>query len=178
MASRARRSVHSWRQRGLGLPETLIAFTLMMVALTGLLAAHQQAKLLQRDASQRLQAILALRELSLRWQLNTTASSSYRSAIAAGLSLSGNADGVGSRSTGADFRCTHEACAPAARAQADVAWVAAALKGLARGQWQIQPCREWLADCLWLGWGSSASGCDGQRAPLRYERCVQWLLPP
>ena len=40
-----------WQQRGLGLPETLIAFTLMMVALTGLLSAHQQAKLLQRDAS-------------------------------------------------------------------------------------------------------------------------------
>lgn len=175
MAYHAQYAVHGGSQRGLGLPETLIAFTLLMVALTGLLAAHQQAKLLQRDASQRLQAIVALRELSLRWQLNSTAGASYRSAIAAGLSHSSPTNGT---QTAADFRCTHEACSATARAQADVAWVAAALAGLTRGQWRIQPCREWLADCLWLGWGSQASDCDGQRRPLRAERCLQWLLPP
>lgn len=157
----------TWRQRGLGLPETLIAFTLMLVALTGLLAAHQQAKLLQRDASQRLQIILALRELSLRWQLNISAASHYRATIAQGLSRTGN-----------DFRCAQDRCSTSARAQADVAWVAASLKGLARAQWQIHPCQDWLADCLWLGWGGAADACDGQHPPLRFERCVQWLLPP
>lgn len=154
-------------QRGLGLPETLIAFTLLLVALTGLLAAHQQAKLLQRDASQRLQAILALRELSQRWQLNASAAASYRAGLAQNLQSAGN-----------NFSCAQISCPATARAQADVAWVAAALKGLTHAQWQIQPCREWLADCLWLGWGSAASSCDGQRAALRFERCLQWLLPP
>ncbi|MEO6698500.1 MAG: hypothetical protein ABIR53_03010, partial [Paraperlucidibaca sp.] len=163
----SRQPLCAWRQRGLGLPETLIAFTLMLVALTGLLAAHQQAKLLQRDASQRLEAILALRELSQRWQLNTSAASSYRAGIAQGLVSAGN-----------DFRCSQDSCTAAARAQADVAWVAASLQGLTRAQWQIQPCRDWLADCLWLGWGSAANDCDGQHAPLRFERCLQWLLPP
>ena len=157
----------TWQQRGLGLAETLIAFTLMMVALTGLLSAHQQAKLLQRDASQRLQAVLALRELSLRWQLNSPAAVSYRASIAQGLTNAGN-----------DFRCTQDACSASARAQADIAWVASALKGLSRVQWQIHPCREWLADCLWLGWGSAANSCNGQHTPLRFERCLQWLLPP
>ena len=156
-----------WQQRGLGLPETLIAFTLMMVALTGLLSAHQQAKLLQRDASQRLQAVMALRELSLRWQLNSPAAASYRAGIAQGLSNAGN-----------DFRCTQDSCSMSARAQADIAWVASALKDLTRAQWQIQPCRAWLAACLWLGWGSAASSCNGTRMPLRFERCLQWLLPP
>lgn len=160
-------AMRDWQQRGLGLPETLIAFTLMMVALTGLLSAHQQAKLLQRDASQRLQAVMALRELSLRWQLNSSAAENYRAGIAQGLSNAGN-----------DFRCTQAACSISARAQADIAWVASALKGLTRAQWQIHPCREWLADCLWLGWGNTASSCNGQRTPLRFERCLQWLLPP
>lgn len=156
-----------WQQRGLGLPETLIAFTLMMVALTGLLSAHQQAKLLQRDASQRVQAVMALRELSLRWQLNTAAQASYRRHLANDLTAAAS-----------DFRCTQEACLSTARAEADIAWVAAALRTLAHAQWRILPCRDWQADCVWLGWGSQADSCDGQRAPLRFERCLQWLLPP
>lgn len=164
MASR-RYPARRWQQRGLGLPETLIAFTLMLVALTGLLAAHQQAKLIQRDASQRLQAIVALRELSLRWQLNGASANHYRAAIAQGLAAAGD-----------DFRCTQATCSAATRAQADVAWVAAMLKGLSRAQWRIHPCREWLADCLWLGWGRTT--CNGQRTPRRTERCMQWLLPP
>lgn len=153
-------------QRGLGLPETLIAFTLMLVALTGLLAAHQQAKLLQRDASQRLHAIVVLRELSLRWQLNNAAAATYRSALGQGLSIRG------------DFRCSIDACAPEARAQADIMWLAASLSNLARAQWRIRPCQSWLADCLWLGWGSAADACDGQQLPRRSQRCLQWLLPP
>lgn len=139
--------------RGLGLPEALVAMALLGVALGGLLAAQWQARDLQQDALARRQAGWLLTELGQRMALNTAAREHYVALLRQGLPPASAPDA-----------CTREACAPAARAQADVAFVATeARRVLMRPDWRLEACLDSPGQCLLLAWAGTvpSSGPDG-----------------
>jgi len=160
--------------RGMGLPEALIALALLGVALNGLLAAHWQARQLQRSAASRQHAVMALQDFAVRWRLNPEGDASYRNALAQPLPAQPAVDA-----------CQSQACTPTARAQADVSALALQLQqGLTHSQWRFEPCTDAQASCLLVAWaGTEASagpegGCldaSAQRRPG--AQCTRLVLP-
>ncbi len=160
--------------RGMGLPEALIALALLSVALNGLLAAHWQARQLQRSAASRQHAVMALQDFAVRWRLNPSGDASYRNALAQPLPDKPAVDA-----------CQWQVCTPAARAQADVSALALQLQqGLTHPQWRFEPCTDALANCLLVAWaGTEASaGPEGACLDASAQRrpgaqCTRLVLP-
>lgn len=167
-------SARTVSNRGIGLPETLIALALLGVALHGLLAAHWHARQLQHAAASRQHVLMALQDFAVRWRLNPSGDATYRHALMQALPASAPVDA-----------CQWQACTPAARAQADISALAIQLQQeLTRPQWHVEPCQDALADCLLVAWsgteastGSEQSCLDssGQRRPG--AQCTRLVLP-
>lgn len=138
-------SQSSNQQCGLGLPEILVAVTILAIALSGLLAAHWQARLIQSEALQRRHALLLVTDFSTRLRLNSTARTDYLSHLSRTLPASQTADA-----------CAINACAPSARARADITHFANELtRLLPQPSWQQAPCRDSAGSCLLITWAGA-----------------------
>lgn len=159
---------------GFSLVESLLALTLLMTAMTGLMQAQAGALISSRIALQQQEAALLLRDLLGRWQLNRDAASTYLSALQAPLEVVAAAD-----------PCLTAACAPEPRASADVAALAESLRQrLPQPRWLLEPCLDHPGHCLLVAWGGTeaSSGPDGaclDAAGQRHAsaRCLVVVLP-
>lgn len=175
MTSRcARKRPQACAAAGLGLPEALVALTLLGVALSGLVAAQWQARGLQQSALQRQQALLMLADFTTRLQLNPEGRGAYAIALVGSVPV-----------VAAPDPCAMAACAPDARARADVRFLAGEMRRLLPlPAWRLEPCLDSPGRCLLLAWAGTAasSGPDGaclDASGLRQPgaHCVAQELP-
>lgn len=162
-----------YRQRGLGLPEALLALALLGVALAGLLAAQWQAGGLQAEAMSRRHAGWLLTDLGQRMALNPQARPEYLRLLQTGAPALAPASDP----------CARDDCPAEARARADVSYFASeALRLLHHPGWRLESCPASPGQCLRLAW-SAASGrmppCWSAAAgqPARQARCLLRELP-
>lgn len=162
-------------EAGASLPEVLLVMVLLAVVLTGALGAHWHARGLQQGAWQRQQVVLLLEDLGERMRLNPPGHDTYLDALRAPMP-----------SEPAAHACVLEACAPAARAQADIGQFAAQLRRVSQHTaWAVEPCADVQADCLLVAWagtqpvrGMGADAClDGQGRARAGAACVALALP-
>lgn len=159
---------------GLGLPEALVALALLGVALSGLVAAQWQARGLQLEALQRQQALLVLADFTARQQLNPEGRDTYLAMLQAAMPAAQTPD-----------PCAIQTCSPAARARADVLFMAGEMHRLLPApSWRLEPCLDSPGQCLLLAWAGTAasSGPDGaclDASGLRQPgaHCVAQELP-
>jgi type IV pilus assembly protein PilV len=135
------------QQSGLGLPEVLVAVAVLAIALSGLLAAHWQARLIQSEALQRRHTLLLVADFSARLRLNYTARADYLSHLSRALPTTPVSDA-----------CAIHACLPSARARADITHFASELtRLLPQPAWQQAPCSDSSGTCLLITWAGATS---------------------
>lgn len=151
-------------ERGLGLPEVLIALLLSSVLLQGLLTLHWRHYHDRLQARQHSQLVLATRELLVRSRLHDPSAIALRQGLQRG----------GLPAAAAEAVCAIEACSAGQRADADLARFAYDLAGLpAALRWQLQPCAQAPADCLHIGWQGLDEACTAAAG----LGCLQVSLP-
>lgn len=149
-----RHRVFKHSQKGVGLPEILVAMLLLGVAVIGFSALQVRALSSTNDAMFRTQAMGAAQEFAERMRLNPAAASTYRfnwTTTAVALNY-----------------CEENACTPVQMAQYDMRAMSEAVKAvLPNGQVAIRPCIGRNNLCVYVSWsnttptiGSTATDCS------------------
>jgi len=145
-------SKHYWKQqqKGVGLPEIMVAMLLLGVAVIGFAGLQVRALSSTNDAMYRTQAIAIAQDFAERMALNPTAKATY----------------LGTWNTAA-VECETKNCTSVQMAQYDMFTIAdLADVTLPKGKIAVMPCIERNNVCIYVSWngttptqGSSAPHC-------------------
>jgi type IV pilus assembly protein PilV len=139
------------QQKGIGLPEIMVAMLLLGVAVIGFAGLQVRALSSTNDAMYRTQAIAIAQDFAERMALNPTAKATYLNAW--------NASAVAAN------KCETGNCTDVQMAQYDMRTITnLAIATLPNGQIAVMPCIERNNVCIYVSWNSTTP-TQGTAAP-------------
>lgn len=146
-------------QKGVGLPEILVAMLLLGIAVIGFAALQVRALDSTGDAMFRTQAMAAAQEFAERMRLNPTAASVYRA------DWTPTPAATPAAKAAALSYCELNVCTPQQMAQYDIDTMSEAVKAiLPNGQIAVRPCIGRTNLCVYVSWNNTTP-TEGSAAP-------------